>query len=276
MKPNRFRQVAAEKRVPVGHMLWEFGTRGIAKILEAADLDFVLIDMEHDAFDMERVADLVAWLKATSVAPFVRVPQGIYHFLARVMDAGALGVMVANVETAEQAKGIVDAVKYAPLGRRGVGLGTAHTDFRSPDPVQYFRESNENSTVICMIESPEGVKNADAIAATSGVDVLWVGHFDLTQAMGIPAQFHHPDFLDSLRRVIDAVHRHGKIAGINPQSEAQMREWLELGFNAISWSNDSTVYRNALAGAVATVREVSFRPKQLQRSIPAGESGLRP
>ena len=123
MKPNLFRGVAAEGRIPVGHMIWEFGTRGIAKILENAGLDFVLIDMEHTSFDMERVADLIAWFKATPIAPFVRVPQGFYHFLARVMDAGALGAMVANVESAEQAKAIVDAVKYAPLGHRGVGLG---------------------------------------------------------------------------------------------------------------------------------------------------------
>ena len=78
-------------------MIMEFGTRGIAKILDTADLDFVVYDMEHSGIDMERVCDLIAWSKACSFAPFVRVPQGLYHFLARVMDAGALGVMVANV-----------------------------------------------------------------------------------------------------------------------------------------------------------------------------------
>ena len=81
----------------------------------------------------------MAWLEATDIAPFVRVPQGLYHFLARTMDAGALGVMVGNVETAEQAKAIVDAVKFAPLGKRGVGLGTAHTDYQQPDPTDLFR-----------------------------------------------------------------------------------------------------------------------------------------
>ena len=99
MKPNRFRQVVKEGRIPLGTMVWEFGTRGMPKILEAADLDFVLIDMEHSTFDGERVADLLALFKATPIAPFVRVPQLLYHFLARTMDAGALGVMVANVET---------------------------------------------------------------------------------------------------------------------------------------------------------------------------------
>src|SRR6266849_9471385 len=197
MKPNRFRQVVKEARLPLGTLVWEFGTRGLPKVLEAADIDFVLIDMEHSTFDGERVADLLAWLKATPIAPFVRVAQRLYHFLARAMDAGALGVMVANVETPEQAQEIVDAVKYAPLGHRGVGLGSAHTDFVAPDPVTYFRESNENTTVITMIESPRGVANAEAIAAAPGVDVLWVVHVDVRQAMWSPVQFHHADFLTS-------------------------------------------------------------------------------
>jgi 2-keto-3-deoxy-L-rhamnonate aldolase RhmA len=75
------------------------------------------------------------------------------------------------------------------MGNGGVGLGTAHTDFLAPDPAGYFAEANANTTVICMIESMTGVKNAPSIAAVPGVDVLWVGHFDLTQTMGIPAQF---------------------------------------------------------------------------------------
>src|SRR5437016_2489070 len=254
MKPNRFRQVVKEGRIPLGTMVWEFGTRGLPKILEAADLDFVLIDMEHSTFDGERVADLLALFKATPIAPFVRVPQRLYHFIARALDAGALGVMVANVETAEEAQEIVNAAKYAPMGHRGVGLGSAHTDFVVPDPPAYFREANENTTVIAMIESPRGLENAEAIAATAGVDVLWVGHFDLTQAMGIPSQFHHPDFLRAIRHVISAAGKHGKIAAINPTRPEQAEEWIAAGFKAISWSNDSTVYRTALSSAIQSLR----------------------
>ncbi|HET8547221.1 MAG TPA: aldolase/citrate lyase family protein, partial [Bryobacteraceae bacterium] len=197
MKGNRFREALTSGRVPVGHMIMEFGTRGVARLLESADLDFVVYDMEHSGFEIERVFDLIAWSKACTFAPMVRVPQGEYHFLARCMDAGALGVMVGNVETPEQARAIVSAVKYGPLGKRGVGLGTAHTDYVMPDPATYFREINESSVVICQIESELGVRNAAAIAGTEGVDVLWVGHFDLSQSMGIPAQFHHERFLDA-------------------------------------------------------------------------------
>jgi 2-keto-3-deoxy-L-rhamnonate aldolase RhmA len=255
MKPNRFKKVLAEGRIPIGHLIWEFGTLGIAKIAEAADLDFVMIDMEHTRFTSETIAELIGWFKATPVAPFVRVPQNLYHFLARTMDAGALGVMVANVENAEQARQIVSAVKFAPEGSRGVGLGTPHTDYLSPDPVSYFKEANENTTVICMIESPAGLRNLDEIAGTPGVDVLWVGHFDLTQSMGIPGQFDHSDFLQALRHVTSAAKRHGKSAGINPTRADQAERWHDLGFNVLSWGTDSGVYRDALSEGVQQLRK---------------------
>lgn len=259
MKTNRVKQILAEGGIPVGHLVWEFNTLGVAHIAQAAGLDFVMIDMEHTRFTSETVADLIGWFKATPVVPFVRVPQNLYHFIARTMDAGALGIMVANVEDAASAKHIVDAVKYAPLGNRGVGIGTPHTDYLSPDPVSYFKFANENSTVICMIESPRGLANVDEIAATPGVDVLWVGHYDLTQAMGIPGQFDHPDFLGALRSVVVAAKRHGKAAGINPTAEPQTAQWLEVGFNIVSWGTDASVYRDALKAAVGKVREHTSR-----------------
>jgi 2-keto-3-deoxy-L-rhamnonate aldolase RhmA len=269
MKPNRLKQALAEGRIPVGHMIWEFGTRGIAKILEAAGVDFVLVDMEHSSFEIERVADLMAWFKATPVTPFVRVPQGEYHFLARVMDSGAMGAMVGNVETPEQAKSIVNALKYAPLGKRGVGLGAAHTDYTSPDPASYFAEINANSTVICQIESPVGAANCERIAATEGVDILWVGHFDLTQAMGIPAQFQHPAFLENLRRVAQACRDRGKAAGIQPSTLEQAEQWISFGYNVLSFGVDSAVYRNALQAAVKDLRARTAPPGVRSGAQPA-------
>ena len=257
MKENRFQRVLREGGFPTGHMVMEFGTRGLAKILAAAGLDFVLIDMEHTGFDAERIADLMAWFKATDIAPFVRVPQGLYHFIARTMDAGALGIMVGNVETGEQAKAIVNAVKYAPLGNRGVGLGTAHNDFVRPDPETYFEYANRNSTVICQIESTTGLKNLDAIAATAGVDVLWVGHYDLSQSMGIPGKFEHREFQAALRSVIEAARRHGKLTGIQPGDRDQAERWLRAGFQVLSWTTDIALYRATLQKEIAALRSLA-------------------
>jgi len=254
MNKNRLHEALAEGRTALGHMISEFGTRGIAPMVEAAGVDFVVVDMEHTGFDTGRIADLMGWFRATAVTPFVRVPQCQYHFLARTMDAGALGVMVANVVSAAQAREIVGAVKYAPAGHRGIGLGGAHTGYVMPDPVAYFAEANRNTTVICQIESKEGLADVAGIAAVEGVDVLWVGHYDLTQSMGIPGQFQNAKFLDALGRVVRTTREHGKAAGIQPGSAEQARQWMEIGFNVVSWSNDIAVYRSALASAIAALR----------------------
>lgn len=254
MKPNRVRQLLAEGKTPIGHMIMEFGTRGIAKIVEAAGVDFVLIDGEHSGFDMGQIDDLLAWFKATPIAPFVRVPSSDYHFIARVMDAGALGVMVPNVKSAEQAKAVVDAMRYAPEGERGLGLGGSLNDFVRPNPKEYMRAANCNNMVICQIESKEALGNLDAIASTPGVDVLWVGHFDLTQSLGIVGEFQHDEFLNALKRVAEVSRQHGQATGIQPSSQEQARSWMDMGCNMISYSADHGVYSAALRSAVEALR----------------------
>jgi len=257
MKPNRAKQVLSSGNVAVGHMLMEFATHGVAQLLAAADLDFVLIDSEHSPFTSQDIARLVAWFQSTEIAPFVRVPMPQYHFIARALDAGALGVMVPNVKTGSQAKTIVDCVKYAPLGQRGVALGGALTGYRTVSPSEFLAESNRNTTIICQIESEEGLENLDAIAGTPGVDCLWVGHFDLTQSMGIPGQFQQQRFLDALDQVVDVCRRHGLAAGIQPGNPEQAKQWMALGFNMISYSADHALYRAAVTQGAAAVREIA-------------------
>lgn len=256
MKTNRFKQLLKEGKKPVGHMLIEFASRGMAQILAAAGVDFVVVDMEHGSYTLEQFADTVAWLKATPIAPFVRVAQVEYHLVARALDAGALGVMAPNIETAAQAEALVAAARYPPLGKRGLHFGGASSDYRMMDGGEYIRHANENTTVICMIESPAGVEHMDEVASVAGVDALWVGHWDLTQFMGIPGQFHDRRFTDAVRRVIDAAHAHGLASIIQPGSPEQLRQFLDLGFDVISCGADFIVYREALTRAVADVRKM--------------------
>jgi 2-keto-3-deoxy-L-rhamnonate aldolase RhmA len=259
MKDNRMKKAVAEGRIPVGHMVWEFTTRGIARILATADLDFCVIDLEHTGSGHQEIADQMAWFAATDIAPFVRVPSADYHWIARTMDVGALGVMVPNVETADQAARARDAMKYLPLGKRGVGLGGALTEYRRPDPAEFFRRSNENTTLICQIESTKGMANLEEIARVEGVDCLWVGHFDLSNSMGIPAQFHNAEFLAALKTVVETAKKHGKTAGIQPGDMAQAEQWLGIGFNVISWNSDHAVYGRALRAEVGALREAMGR-----------------
>ena len=255
MKPNRAKNVLAAGNVAVGHMLMEFATHGVAQMLATADLDFVLIDTEHSPFTSQDVARLVAWFQATEIAPIVRVPQVQYHFIARCLDAGALGVMVPNVKTGAQAQEIVSCVKYAPLGDRGVALGGALTGYQNVTPAEFLAESNRNTTIICQIESEEGLKNLEAIASTPGVDCLWVGHFDLTNSMGIPGQFQSQRFLDAMAQVVAVARKYGLAAGIQPGSPEQAQQWMEMGYNMISYSADHALYRAALVQGAAALRK---------------------
>jgi 2-dehydro-3-deoxyglucarate aldolase/4-hydroxy-2-oxoheptanedioate aldolase len=238
-------------------MVFEFGTRGLPKILEAAEVDFVVVDTEHSGFGTADLANMMAWFKATPIAPFVRIPKIDHHFVSRTLDLGALGIMAPNVESADEARSVVDAAKYAPMGKRGVMLGAAHADFKNVKPRQFMDHSNENTTVICQIESQQGLDRLEEIAATPGVDVLWVGHFDLTLSMGIPGRFQDDRFLEALRLVVDTARKHGLAAGIQPRNLDQAREWLEVGFNVISCSGDGFVYRDALAQQVAGVHRLA-------------------
>src|SRR5206468_6989137 len=124
-----------------------------------------------------------------------RVPRGEYHFIARALDIGALGVMVPMVGTPAEAEHIVACTRYPPHGRRGAAFGFAHDDYEGGDVAEKIRIANERTLVICLIETADGIKNIDAIAAVPGVDVLWLGHFDLTNFLGIPAQFDHPKYV---------------------------------------------------------------------------------
>jgi 2-keto-3-deoxy-L-rhamnonate aldolase RhmA len=257
MKINRCKQMLEEGKIPIGHMILEFYTRATPRILEVAGLDFVVIDMEHTGLSATNIADLIAWFKATNITPFVRIPEFQYHFVSRNLDNGAMGIMLPNVETIEQATALINAAKYAPQGNRGVGLGTANTDFRKVNARHFMDYANENTTMICQIESQQGVDNIEEIAALPGVDILWIGHFDLTQSLGIIGDFHHPKFLDALKKVIDAGKKHGKGIAIQPTYMDQAEEWLKMGFNVLSYSGDSFVYTQAMCESVDRLRDIT-------------------
>ena len=139
----------------------------------------------------------------------------------------------------------------------GVITGAAHSDWKPVNAREFMEESNANTAIICQIESQEGLDNLEDIASTAGVDVLWVGHGDLTNSLGIVGQYHHPRFLDALKRVVEVARKHGLGAGIQPGNLEQAREWIEIGFNVISYSMDARFYLGALAEAIRAVREMT-------------------
>jgi len=136
-------------------------------------------------------------------------------------------------------------VKYAPQGRRGVALGIAHDLYRAAG-ADFFPQSNEEIPVIIQIETVKGLENMEAIVSVPGVDVIWIGHYDLTVSMGIPAQFEHPRLLQAMDDLVDACRRHGIAPGFLPPTPESAAHWVSKGFRMISLGSDIGVFLHGM------------------------------
>ncbi len=255
MRPNPVKRALHEGGVALGTMVFEFGTPGIARIVAGAGAEFVVFDQEHTGWGIDTVRTLLATARAADVVPLVRVPAAEYHLIARPLDAGASGVMVPMVETAEQARSIVRAAKYPPLGGRGAAFGIAHDDYEAGDAVTAMDRANRETLLIAQIETERGIRNVDEIAAVEGIDVLWIGHNDLTNSMGIPGQFDHPDYLRAVDRFLGACRGRGKAPGIMATGVDEARGRLGRGFRCVAYWGDLWIYARALREGLAAIRE---------------------
>lgn len=238
-------------------MLVEFVTPGIGHILAAAGCDFAFLDMEHSGFSTETVKAALRFLEAGGIPTLVRVPSRDPHDISRVADMGAEGVMVSLVGTAAVARAAADALKYPPEGRRGVALGVAHDRYRRPaSPAAALAEANARTTLVLMIETAEGVENAEAIAATPGADVLWLGHFDLSASLGIPGDFAHPRFRAATERVVAAARARGLGLGRLVAAPEEAEQAWRDGFRMLAWSGDAWLLQQAVADGLRGLRRL--------------------
>jgi 2-keto-3-deoxy-L-rhamnonate aldolase RhmA len=242
---NRFKEKLRGGQVAFGQMVLELFTPGIGPMLAACGMDFVIYDMEHGRCDIGLAGEMIASCRGSDIVPMIRVPDLEAAPLSRVLDLGARGVMVPRVETRAQMERAVAELKYAPAGKRGVALGIAHDLYRAGGQ-SFFAEANEDTAVIAILETVRAFENLDEIVSVSGLDVAWMGHFDLTVSMGIPAQFDHPRFLAAMDALVDACKRHHVAPGFLPATPASTIHWIEKGFRAISLGSDIGVFMTAL------------------------------
>jgi len=254
MRANTVKRTLRAGGVSLGTMVFEFDSTGIGRLMATAGAEFVVFDMEHTGWGLETLRMLVATTRPAGVVPIVRVPAVQYHFLARSLDVGAMGLMVPMVESAEQARLIVQSAKYPPAGRRGAAFAMAHDDYAAGDLVETMRSANDEGLLIAQIETTAGLENVEEIAAIDGIDVLWVGQFDLTNFLGIPAQFGHPRLKAALERVVRVARQHGKAAAILVSSVDEGRAMLAQGFRCIAYGGDLWLYQQALRQGIAALR----------------------
>jgi 4-hydroxy-2-oxoheptanedioate aldolase len=224
-----------------------------AELLGRAGFDWLVIDLEHGAAtESELLAHLNA-IEVTGTAALVRPQSGERLRIGRALDLGASGVVIPRLDSTSEVTEAVGYLRYPPEGVRGVALLTRGARLGSVGHAQ-VGEVSRDIVGIVQIESPGALRDADAIAAIDGVDVLFVGPADLSHSLGVPGQFGHATYHDALRKVVAACRAHGKAAGILLYDHASFGPHLDLGFTFVGLGADAAYVVSGAAAALAAAR----------------------
>jgi 2-dehydro-3-deoxyglucarate aldolase/4-hydroxy-2-oxoheptanedioate aldolase len=243
----------------LGHFVMEFATPGIGPIVSAAGAQFLVLDMEHSGFGFETVKQVALSCRLVGLPLAVRVPAKQADLVGRALDMGAEAVMAPMVSSAEEAQLLAGATRYPPDGRRGVATMIAHDLWRGGDLAEKLARANQRAFLIAQIETAEGVEAAEAIAATPGVGCLWIGHMDLSCALGINGAFDHPRFRRAEEIVAKAARKHGRRLGRLAATAEEAATLAGRGYDMLAVATDIIALQEHLRAAFAHVRAAASR-----------------
>lgn len=253
MRDNRVRAAIKRGESVIGTMVQEMRSPAIALLLANAGFDFMFIDMEHGAYDLETAADIIKTARLADIVPLVRVPGDLYHLIARVLDAGAMGVMVPRVETREAVERAVMAMRYPPLGKRGCSTSRGNSDYKGGPLWEFTRHANDNILAVMQIERKAAIDHIDDLLSVPGVDVALIGPADLTLSLGAPDP-GAPVVQDAILTVIDAGKRHGVATGIHLGDAEQVKAWQARGMSMLTCSSELSFISSGARAVVSALR----------------------
>ena len=241
-------------RVVVGTWL-TLGHSQVAEILAISGFQFIVVDMEHSVVDLSALPSLFQAMEVHDVVPLVRVGENHRALIKRVMDAGAYGVIVPMVNTAADARAAVEAVRYPPRGKRGVGLARAQGFGTTFD--EYVRNVSDEALVVVQIEHEKAVENLEEILGVEGVDAFIVGPYDLSASMGVPGDLARPEVQRALERIREVGRRMGVPAGfhvVEPEP-AKVLELARQGYQFLAFSVDMLFLGRSAASGLEEIRK---------------------
>jgi len=236
----------------------QLGSPIVVECLGIAGLDFFIIDTEHAAIGPENMRSLIMASEKHPITPLVRIPVITRDAVLKALDCGAGGLIIPAVETAEQVADLVRYAKYPKEGVRGFAMTRAASygyDEIARDPVEYFRHFNEETLIIPQCETRACLDNIEEIVAVPGVDGIFIGPYDLSTALGHPADFENPEFQSALGRILTVCRSKGKFVLMLSGSAKQTRKLFEEGYSGVVFSLDIHVLINSYRSVVDELSE---------------------
>ena len=233
-----------------GAMIFDFFSPGIPYVIKNSGCEFVIYDMEHGGLTFDKFKELSLISKGIALSPMIRIPEISYNYIARSLDLGANGIMIPMVNDKIEALEIVKCSKYPPLGKRGAGFGFAHNEYKKENPIDIMKYANKTLINIIQIENKRGLENVEEIAKIDGVDCLWVGHFDLSNFLGVPGQFNSKLYLNAIDKIVKVGKKYQKSLGIMVSTKQEMCFYSDLGFNVIAVGTEMFLLQDKISDLI--------------------------
>jgi 2-keto-3-deoxy-L-rhamnonate aldolase RhmA len=232
----------------------------IARIAATAGFDTLYIDLEHSSFSLETCGQICVAALEAGIAPFVRVPANTPDYIARVLEGGALGVIAPHVHSADDAKAVVRAAKFAPVGERSNAGGLPHLHYRSFPAAEAYAALNDATMIIVQFESAAALAKAEEIVAVEGIDMVLVGLNDLLADWGLPGDYDHPRVREVYASTIALCRKHGKHCGVGGLATRPdlVAEFVKMGARYVSTGTDLGFLLGACTARAKAVREIKL------------------
>jgi 2-keto-3-deoxy-L-rhamnonate aldolase RhmA len=243
MTENGFRSRVLSGKPLLGTFL-TWPVQGLPEVLALAKFDFVVLDSEHGFFSIESIENMVRASDGAGLPSIVRVPSCPAAEVSRSLDAGAAGILYPRSESAAMVRQGLEAAKYAPMGKRGLG-GARANRYATVPLGDYVKEANASTVIVVQIETKGALAELDAIARTDGVDVLYVGPNDLSFALGVPGQYTNAAYQTELARIAKTARDAGKTPGIMLARADQIPPLLEMGYRFFTMSDRTLLLESA-------------------------------
>jgi 4-hydroxy-2-oxoheptanedioate aldolase len=238
---------------PVYGPFMKTGDAAFVECAGHAGFDFVILDMEHGPVDFFHLQDLIRGAEAAGILPIVRTCDSLETAIGKALDLGAKGVQVPQIQSVEEAKEVVRAAKYFPKGERGVCRFVRAAAYSSTPRNEYFEQANE-ALVILQVEGKQVLNHLDDILHVEGLDILFIGPYDLSQSLGLPGQVSHPNVIAAIRQISEQAKQAGVITGVFCDTPEAAVLWREAGIQYLSYSVDVGLFTDACTRIVKQLK----------------------